>query len=115
MRLQVTALSGFGLLFGVSFAGGHSRLLQTVVLAMHGEKETMSPKELNFKHFHGPQTVPCVLGPPDRDTQKSEDDGHCCQQRLPCALGRGPAIGVYRLRRIIGVDWPGLLGKDARR
>ena len=43
MRLQATALSGFGLLFGVSFAGGHSVLLQTVVLAIHGEKETMSP------------------------------------------------------------------------
>ncbi len=79
MRLQATALSGFGLLFGVSFAGGHSVLLQIVVLAIHGEKETMSPKELNFKHFHGPQSVPCVIGPPDRDTQKSgknmTDDG----------------------------------------
>ena len=52
-----TALSGFGLFFGVSFAGGHSVLLQTVVLAIHGEKETMSPKELNFKNFHGPHTV----------------------------------------------------------
>src|SRR6266852_4634179 len=71
MRLQATALSGFGLLFGVSFAGSHSVLLQIVVLAIHGEKETMSPKELNFKHFHGPQSVPCVIGPPDRDTQKS--------------------------------------------
>src|SRR5438132_12983061 len=71
MRLQATARSGFGLLFGVSFAGGHSVLLQTVVLARHGEKETLSPKELNFKHCHGPQSVSCVIGPPDRDTQKS--------------------------------------------
>jgi hypothetical protein len=55
--LEATALSGFGLLFGVSFAGGHRVLLQTVVLAMHGKKETMSPKALAFKHFHGPQTV----------------------------------------------------------
>jgi hypothetical protein len=30
------ALSGFRLLFGVSFAGGHGTLLLTVVLAMHG-------------------------------------------------------------------------------
>jgi len=36
MRVQATALSGFGLLFGVSFAGGQSVLLQTVVLARHG-------------------------------------------------------------------------------
>ena len=36
MDLQATALSGFGLLFGVSFAGGHSVLLQTVVRATHG-------------------------------------------------------------------------------
>jgi hypothetical protein len=36
MGLQATALSGFGLLFGVSFAGGHGVLLLTVVLAMHG-------------------------------------------------------------------------------
>src|SRR5438132_1553068 len=71
MRLQATARSGFGLLFGVSFAGGHSVLLQTVVLARHGEKETLAPKELNFKHCHGPQAVSCVIGPPDRDTQKS--------------------------------------------
>jgi hypothetical protein len=54
MRLQAPALSGFGVLFGVSFAGGHRLLLQTVVLARHGKKETMSPKELNFKNFHGP-------------------------------------------------------------
>ena len=57
MCLEAPALSGFGLLFGVSFAGGHSVLLQTVVLAIHGKKETMSSKELDFKHFHGPQTV----------------------------------------------------------
>jgi hypothetical protein len=45
MRLEATALSGFGWLFGVSLAGGHRVLLQTVVLAIHGKKETMSPKE----------------------------------------------------------------------
>ena len=36
MGLKATALSGFGLLFGVSFEGGHGVLLQTVLLAMHG-------------------------------------------------------------------------------
>jgi hypothetical protein len=36
MRLQATALSGFGLLFGISFHGGHGALLLTVVFAMHG-------------------------------------------------------------------------------
>ena len=49
--------SGFRLFFGVSFAEGQSVLLQTVMLARHGEKETMSPKELNFKNFHDPHTV----------------------------------------------------------
>ena len=34
-RLGSTALSGFGLLFGVSFAGEHSVLLQPVVLSDH--------------------------------------------------------------------------------
>jgi hypothetical protein len=56
---DVTAMcSGFGLFFGVSFAGGHCVLLPTVVFAMHGEKETMSPKESNFKNFHGPSALP---------------------------------------------------------
>ena len=64
MRLEATALSGCGWLFGVSFAGGQSVLLQTVVLTMHGKKETMSPQELDFKHFHGPQTVPLRRWPP---------------------------------------------------
>jgi hypothetical protein len=45
------------LFFGVSFEGGHSMLLLTVLLAMHGWKETLSPKLSNFKHFHGPHTV----------------------------------------------------------
>jgi hypothetical protein len=36
MGWQATALSGFGLLFGVSFAGGHGVFLQTVMLAMYG-------------------------------------------------------------------------------
>ena len=36
MGLQATALSGFGLLCGVSFAGGHGVLLPTVVLARYG-------------------------------------------------------------------------------
>jgi hypothetical protein len=36
MSLKATALSGFGLLLGVSFDGGHRGLLQTVMLAMHG-------------------------------------------------------------------------------
>jgi hypothetical protein len=58
LRLEATALSGFGLLFGISFAGGHSMLLQTVLLARHGKKETMSPTALDFKNFHGCQTVP---------------------------------------------------------
>lgn len=44
-RLEATALSGFGWLGGVSLAGGHSVLLQTAVLARHGKKTTMSPKE----------------------------------------------------------------------
>lgn len=57
MRVQATTLSGFGLLFSVSFRGGHGVLLLTGVFAMHGKKETMSPKELDFKHFHGLHTV----------------------------------------------------------
>jgi hypothetical protein len=36
MGLQATALSGFGVLFGVSFAEGHGMLLRTMVLAMYG-------------------------------------------------------------------------------
>ncbi len=64
MSLQATTLSGFGLLLGVSFDGGHRRLLQTVMLAMHGEKDTMFPKELDFKNFHGPHTVPLRSWPP---------------------------------------------------
>jgi hypothetical protein len=40
MGLQATALSGFGWLCGVSFEGGHSMLPLTVLLAMHGWKET---------------------------------------------------------------------------
>jgi hypothetical protein len=54
--LLATALSGFGWLFGVSFAGGHRGLLQTLMLAMHREKDTMFPKELDFKDFHGVHT-----------------------------------------------------------
>jgi hypothetical protein len=50
-------LSGFGLLFDVSFHGRHGALLPTVVLAMHGEKATMSLKGLDFKNFHGPHAV----------------------------------------------------------
>jgi hypothetical protein len=38
------SLSGFGLFCGVSCAGGPGTLLQTVVLAIHGEKETLSPQ-----------------------------------------------------------------------
>ena len=57
LSVVAAARSGFGLLFGVSFAEGHSVLLETVMLAMHGEKETMSPKELDFKHFHRPHPV----------------------------------------------------------
>ena len=53
MRLKATALSGFGWLFGVSYAGGHSVLLQTVLLARHGKQDTMSPTALDFKNFHG--------------------------------------------------------------
>src|SRR3989442_959282 len=64
MRVQATALSGFGLLLGVSCDGGHRRLLQTVMLAIHGEKDTMSPKELDFKNFHGPHTVSLRRWPP---------------------------------------------------
>jgi len=64
MSLEATALSGFGLLFGVSFAGGHRGLLQTVMLAMHGEKDTMSPKELDFKNFHELHTVSLRRWPP---------------------------------------------------
>ena len=64
MCLEAPALSGFGVLFGVSYAGGHSVLLQTVLLAMHGEKDTMSPKELDFKNFHGPHTVSPRSWPP---------------------------------------------------
>jgi hypothetical protein len=36
MGVQATALSGFGLLFGVSFAGGQGVLLSTVVLERYG-------------------------------------------------------------------------------
>jgi hypothetical protein len=36
LGLSAVALSGFGLLFGVSFPGGHGVLLPTVVLAMYG-------------------------------------------------------------------------------
>jgi hypothetical protein len=57
MSLQATAWSGFRLLFGVSFAEGHSVLLLPVLLARHGQKETMSPKAFNGKNLHGPQTV----------------------------------------------------------
>ncbi len=53
MRLSATALSGFGVFFGVSFAGGPRGLLPTVMLARHGEKDTMSPQQLDFKNFHG--------------------------------------------------------------
>jgi hypothetical protein len=31
----------------------------------------MSPKGLNFKNFHGLLRFPCVVGSPDRDTEKS--------------------------------------------
>jgi hypothetical protein len=55
--VQATTLSGFDALFGVSFPGGHSVLLQSVVLAVHGEKDAMFPKELNFKYFHGLWTI----------------------------------------------------------
>src|SRR5712664_1122994 len=58
MHSEATALSGFGLLCGVSYTGGHSVLLQTVLLARHDKKETMSPTALDFKNFHGCQTVP---------------------------------------------------------
>ena len=57
LRVQAAALSGFGVLFGVSFKGGPGVLLQTVLLAMHGEKDTMSPTVSDFKNFHGPHTV----------------------------------------------------------
>ena len=53
MCAEATALSGVGVLFGVSCAGGHSMLLQTVLLARHSKKETMSPTALDFKNFHG--------------------------------------------------------------
>ena len=57
LRCAAATLSGFGVFFCGSFAGGHGALLQTILLVRHGEKETMSPKELNFKNFHGPHTV----------------------------------------------------------
>ena len=64
MGLVAATLAGFGVLFGVSYTGGHSVLLQTVLLARHGKKETMSPTALDFKNFHGCQTVPRHRGPP---------------------------------------------------
>jgi hypothetical protein len=57
MDLEATALPGFDVLFGVSFARGHRVLLLTVMLARRGAKDTMAPKALDFKSFHGPHTV----------------------------------------------------------
>ena len=62
MRFAALALSGFGLFFGVSFDGGHGALLQTVMLAMHGWKDTMPPKGSDFKNFHG-RPRPVSLNP----------------------------------------------------
>ena len=45
MRLEAMALAGFGVLLSGSCAGGQRVLLQPVVLARHGEKDTMSPQE----------------------------------------------------------------------
>jgi len=36
VRLEATTVSGFGLLVGISFAGGQGALLQTVRFAMYG-------------------------------------------------------------------------------
>lgn len=55
--VQATTLSGFGLLFSVSLAGGHGTLLLTVMLARHGEKAPMSSTALDCKNFLGPHTV----------------------------------------------------------
>ena len=44
MRFEAAALSGFGLLFGVSFEEGHGVLLRTVVLSMMGVKKTVLPE-----------------------------------------------------------------------
>jgi hypothetical protein len=38
-------------------------LLQTVLLATHSEKETMSPKGLDCKHFHAPHTISSGIVP----------------------------------------------------
>ena len=72
MRLEAPALSGCGLLFGLSFVGGHRGLRLTVLLARHGKKGTMSPKELACKNLHGPHPFPRVVGPLNRDKEKSE-------------------------------------------
>ena len=42
MRFEVTALSGFRRLCGLSFGWGHGDLLHTVPIAVGGMKETMS-------------------------------------------------------------------------
>src|SRR2546429_333679 len=73
MRLSATALSGFGVFFGVSFAGGPRGLLPTVMLARHGEKDTMSPQQLDFKNFHGPHTVSLRRWPSEQRHGKARD------------------------------------------
>ena len=72
MRLEAPALSGCGLLFGLSFVGGHRGLRLTVLLARHGKKGTMSPKELACKNLHGPHPFPRLVGPLNRDKDMSE-------------------------------------------
>jgi hypothetical protein len=44
MSFEAVALSRVSLLFSISFKRGHGALLLTVLLAMHSERETMSPK-----------------------------------------------------------------------
>ena len=50
-------------------------LLQTVVLALHGEKATLSPTLSKFKNFHGPHTMETPTKRPGPH-EESANSGH---------------------------------------
>ena len=57
LAYRLLALAGF---LTYRFMGGHGALLETVLLAMHGEKETRSPQWSDCTYLHGPRTVPLL-------------------------------------------------------
>src|SRR4029453_19358221 len=80
LRCAAATLSGFGVLFGVSFAGGHSALLRISVLSMMGAKKTMLPRGGIAK-----------AGPP-RTSVRARLSLHTVLSALPAFLSRAFAV-----------------------